>query len=242
MSDSQVQQNLLPSDPKLADLLKLFKKDILLNFNSHHIVKIQSFNAENQTASATVNYKKTFFLPNPVSGVYQSQLRDYPVLLDCPVIFLGGGNGALTFPVAVGDDALALFNDRDLDKWMQGSSTSPVSTPRLHSYSDGIILVGLRSLNDSLVDFNGTDIEIRTKDGTTKVSVNTNGEYIRAKIGDAITFEVNSDGKFSFTNAGGEFLSALIDMLTQAYTITMLGNQPLVFPADKLAIVEGFKI
>lgn len=239
MSDSQVQQNQLPSDPQLSDVLNLFRKGIFLDLNAHHIGKIQSFDPLKQTASVTINYKKTFFLPNAI-GVYEPKAVDYPILTDCPVICLGGGNGALTFPIATGDDCVILFNDRDIDKWFQGSSSSPVATPRLHSFSDGLILVGLRSLNNVLPSYNGNDIELRSKDGLTKVAVNTAGDYIKAQIGESITFQVTSDGKFTFTNATGEFLASLINMLTQAYTITMLGNQPLVFPPADLLVVESF--
>jgi hypothetical protein len=58
--------------------------------NCHAIATIQSFDPTKQTASATVNYKKTYFKPD-TAGVYRPVLVDYPQLIDCPVIFLGGG-------------------------------------------------------------------------------------------------------------------------------------------------------
>lgn len=161
MASSTVQQNLIPNQPSFKDLLDLVKKNILLSLNAHHIGTVDSFDPTKQTASATVNYKKTFFEPNPVTGVYEPVLRDYPVLLDCPVIVLGGGAGALTFPIQKGDECLVLFNDRDLDNWLQGSSNSAVATPRLHSFSDGIILVGLRSYANSLEDYDTTRAVLR---------------------------------------------------------------------------------
>lgn len=114
--------------------------------NCHHLCTIRSFNSTQQTARATINYKKSYFEQNPVTKLYNEVLRDYPILDDCPVVVLGGSGGALTFPIEEGDEALALFNDRDMDNWFAGSSSSAVNTPRAHSFSDAIILVGVRSL------------------------------------------------------------------------------------------------
>lgn len=141
------------SDPNLTDALNLLKKDILLSFSAHHVATIQSFDATKQTAKATVNYKKTNFKLNKATGLYDAVLVDYPILLDCPVICLGGGTAALTFPIKTGDECLVCFNDRDLDNWFQGAGGGGVATARLHSFSDGIILVGLRSLANVLTNY-----------------------------------------------------------------------------------------
>lgn len=153
MSDPQISLNQLPSEPSLKDLMDAVKKDIFLSLNCHHLGTIQSFNSATQTATATINYKKTVFQLNRSTGLYDGVLVDYPILIDCPVIFLGGGSSFLTFPIAVGDGCLVLFNDRDIDNWYQGSSTSGCATSRAHSMSDGIIVVGLRSKAASLEDF-----------------------------------------------------------------------------------------
>lgn len=162
MNISNVQQNQIPNEPELKDLLALWKKAILLGLNCHHIGTVQSFDSVKQTATATINYKKTFFEPDPVTGVYGPVLKDYPILLDCPVIVLGGGGGALTFPNAQGDECVVLFNDRDIDNWFQGGgSGAAVATPRLHSFSDGLILVGVRSLANVLKNYDAVRAVLR---------------------------------------------------------------------------------
>lgn len=166
---SNIQQNVSPSEPHLIDLLNLFKKDILLNFNAHHLGTIQSFDSSNQAANATINYKKTFFEYNADTANYQSVLVDYPVLSQCPVICLGGGKGSLTFPIQAGDECLILFNDRDLDNWFSGGSGSANSTARLHSFSDAIILVGVRSLANVLTNYDGSRVVL--SNGTTLVGI-----------------------------------------------------------------------
>lgn len=169
MSVSTIQQNLIPNEPELKDLFDLWRKEILLDFNCHHIGTIQSFNASNQTASVTINYKQTNFNFNETTGIYDPVLMDYPILAEAPVLVLGGGSGSLTFPIRVGDECLILFNDRDLDNWFVGGTGSPNGTARLHSYADAIVLVGLRSLPNSLASYDSTRVVIQN--GTTSIGL-----------------------------------------------------------------------
>lgn len=225
----------------MQDLLNLFKKDIFLNFNSHHIGKIQLFNPLNQTSTVTINYKKTFFQSDPVTGVYGPTLVDYPILAECPTICLGGGNGALTFPITTGDDCLIFFNDRDLDNWFQGSSSSANATPRLHSFSDGVVLVGLRSLNDVLLNYDSDGIALRTKDGLTKIKIASDGTKITATVGPAMELVLNADGTISITNGVDELISALIKLyqdIQTATTNTLLGPQPLLMPTFAVDLLK----
>lgn len=142
-------------DPSLKDLLDLHKKDIMLSLNCHAIGTIQSFNSTNQTATATINYKKTV-LKQDSNGVVYNELINYPVLLDIPVVILGGGICNLTFPITAGDECLILFNDRDIDNWFSSGQVGPVASSRLHSFADGIALVGVKSLAHSITGYDMT--------------------------------------------------------------------------------------
>lgn len=170
--------------PSLRDAFANLKKEVMMSIKCHHIGTIQSFNATNQTAKATINYQQTFFKKDPTSLQYVPYLVPYPVLLDCPVICLGGGDKALTFPIAVGDECLVLFNDRDMDRWFAGTVNSGPVTPRIHSISDGLIIVGVRSLAHSLASYDTTRAVLRgSADGKTIVGV---GETL-IKIANAST-------------------------------------------------------
>lgn len=166
---SIVQNKLAPQDPSLMDVLNLFKDQIFLDFSAHHIGTLQSFDTTNQTASATINYPKTFFEFNSVTGVYETRLQNYPVIGQCPVIVLGGGTASLTFPFAPGDECLVFFNDRDMDNWFVGGTGSPNATGRLHDFADALILVGLRSLPHVLANYDSTRAVLRN--GNAKVGV-----------------------------------------------------------------------
>lgn len=168
MSNPSINLNKAVATPGLPDLLASHKKDIMLNFNCHAIAKIQSFDPDTQTATATINYKKTFFVLDS-TGQYVPNQVDYPVLIDCPVVILSGGTAHLTFPISKGDDCLVLFNDRDIDNWFQSGQVGPVATSRLHSFADGVLLVGLRSSQDALSDYDPARAVLRND--TTGVGV-----------------------------------------------------------------------
>lgn len=153
----------------MSDLLNLLKKEIFFDLNCHHLGTIQSFNADEQTATATINYQKTFFQLNEQTKVYQPVLVNYPLIVDAPVIVMGGGPCNITFPIAQGDQCLILFNDRSIDNWFQSGQVGPLSSPRAHSTADGLILVGLNSLATPISDYDTTRAVIRN--GTTGVGV-----------------------------------------------------------------------
>ena len=162
------QQNLnVEKDLDLSNFFDIIKKDILINLNCHHIGIVQSFNSSTQRAQVKIVYNKTLQVLN--WNGYELQNVSYPIMADCPVIVLGGGLTSLTFPITIGDECLVLFNDRDIDNWISNSVTLEVNSSRLHSFSDGIILVGLRSALNVVKNYSSTDAVLQN--GTTNVSV-----------------------------------------------------------------------
>lgn len=192
MSGTQINLNQVPNEPTLNDLLDLMKKQISLALSAHHVATIQSFDASKQTATATINYKKTYFEKDTVTGVYSPVSVDYPILIDCPVICLGGGLSSLTFPITAGDECLVLFNDRDIDNWFQGSSNGPVASSRLHSFADGIILVGVRSLAKVLTSYDSTRAVLKNNQalvgvGSTHIKIANNSTTLNTLLQSLIT-------------------------------------------------------
>lgn len=148
------------ANPQLSDLFDTWKRDIFLSLNCHAIATVQKFDRVALTVSATINYSKSYLQLQP-NGKYITVLVDYPILLDCPAIILGGGGGSISFPIGKGDQCLILFNDRDIDNWFSGASVGELATNRLHSFSDGIALVGLNKVSDydstrAVLKYNGS--------------------------------------------------------------------------------------
>lgn len=228
-----------PNEPELIDLLDLFKRDIFLSLNCHHLATVEKFNPVTQTATVTINYKKvvTQLKPGAPSDNIMpvSVSRDYPVIADVPVIFLGGGNGALTMPVKKGDECLLLFNDRNIDNWFNGSRTSQPATGRMHAFTDAIALVGVRSLRTAIKAFNPNEPEFRSADGTVKVTIKTDSVVVTAGL---TTLEINKLGKFKVQNQVGEFVTALLQVISSA---NIPGVGPVVVDPTALATLTTFK-
>jgi len=208
MASPTIHQNQVPSDPSLADLIDLVKRDVMMSLSCHHIGTIQEFNADMQTAKVTINYKKTYFQRNNSTGLYDPVLVDYPILLDCPCIVLGGGPTALTFPITKGDECLILFNDRDIDNWFKSGQVGPVATPRLHSLSDGLALVGIRSTGKVLSGYDMARAVLR------------NGETV-VGVGESLVKIANA--QFTLNTLLQNLIATLNNLVTQTAAITVTG-------------------
>ncbi|MFA5385863.1 MAG: Gp138 family membrane-puncturing spike protein, partial [Eubacteriales bacterium] len=97
---------------------------------------IESFDSSAQTATISLNGKKII-----KGGVAVA----FPIIENCPVVFLFGGNGRLTMPIAKGDTCLVLFCDREIDSWFDTGITKAPIHKRKHDIADAIALVGIRS-------------------------------------------------------------------------------------------------
>lgn len=207
----------------------------MLNFNCHHVGTIQSFSSSNQTVTVTINYSKTFFQFNTSTGAYVPMLTNYPVIAECPIVNLRGGSTALTFPITVGDECLVLFNDRDLDNWFTGGTGSPNATARLHSYSDAIALIGVRSLANVLLNYDTVRALLRagtTANSMTAVGVNPSNSKVlitNTYPGNSTTLNtllqtLITDIKNLVTQTAAITVTAFNTPPTNAAAITAIGN------------------
>ena len=129
--------------PEMDDFFDAFQRKIMMEMNCHAIATVQSFDPTTASLTAKVNYGKTFSKTDSNGMTIQYQ-EDYPLMIDCPIIIMGGGKFTLTFPIAVGDQCMILFNDRDMDNWFSGAANNtPLASSRLHSFSDAVAMVGM---------------------------------------------------------------------------------------------------
>lgn len=94
-----------------------------------------------------------------------------PMLLDCPVMFPGGGGFTLTFPVKPGDECLVIFASRCIDAWWQSGGIQVQADLRMHDLSDGFAIVGPRSQPHVLPGVSTTDVHLRSDDGTAHIGL-----------------------------------------------------------------------
>jgi hypothetical protein len=186
--------------PNLKELLDIVKHDIFATLNCHRLGKVESVNLAQNTLSATISSKWT---------QDDGTVIEYPLLVDVPYMFLTGGQASITMPIEKGDDCLLLFNDRDIDNWFVGNTTAP-NTPRLHSLSDGLAIVGFRNQTTKISDYPADCI--RLKYGNTYIKIFTN------KI------ELTDGSSSIIIDNNGVAISAPSQVNITAPTITITGN------------------
>lgn len=150
------------NEPTLASLLELVKKGTKKEINCHQVGEIVSFDSDNQTAEVQIK----------MSYIVNGEIKQYPLLVDCPCVVLGGGQGRITFPIKEGDGCLVLFNDRDIDNWFSGGQTMQPRTERAHSFSDAIALVGIRNMQNKITDYLSDGTELKYGTSTIKLEDN----------------------------------------------------------------------
>lgn len=193
------------AEPSLRDLLDLFQLQIFMQLKCHDLGTIQSFDPATQTAQVSINYRRSFVSKDPMVPV---QYVDYPVLVDVPVFILSGGACSITFPIAKGDTCMVAYNDRDIDNWFQSGQIGPVASQRMHSFTDGMALVGFRSKQNALASYDTTRLILQN--GTTFVGI--------------------SDSKIKIANAATTLLTAMTQLTTALTTFTTATSTAAVEP------------
>lgn len=192
------------SQVQIRDVLDRTKDDVFYNLNCVQVGSIVSYDPAKNTASLQIAMKRQ--LPN-------NEIIDYPVLQDCPVVFLSGGQSYLSMPIGVGDSCLILFNDRDIDTWWATGESNIPNTPRAHSLSDAICLVGVRNQSNAQ--------ELRTN---------------------AVVLS-GADKKIDIKNDITDLKTILSDLLTALKNLTVdMGGTPLPITAPTLAALSQVEI
>lgn len=134
---------------------------------------VESFNPARMTVEVQPTINGTKRSPK---GEWSS-LR-MPKLVDCPVLWQGGGGVTLTFPIAKGDECLVVFASRRIDEWWQQGGVQDALEIRMHNLSDGFALVGVRSLPRAF-NVSTTQAVLRSDDGSTFVRLDPAGQLVQ---------------------------------------------------------------
>jgi hypothetical protein len=95
-----------------------------------------------------------------------------PLCVDCPIVYPGGGDFVLTFPLKVGDEGVLVFASRCIDSWWQSGGVQKQAELRMHDLSDGFFFpTGGMSQPHVPSDVSTTGCQLRNKDGTTYVEI-----------------------------------------------------------------------
>lgn len=181
---------------------------------------VQSFDASKMTVQVKVAIQSKFIDP---AG---NATWDSPLLVDCPVLFQGGGGLTLTFPIAAGDEALVIFASRCIDFWWQSGGVQPQAELRMHDLSDGFALVGMRSVPRLVPSISTNSVQLRNDAGDTYIEIKQDKTI---KVETPAAIQVHSGGNLTATVGGN--LSATISGTTD---VTSSGNATVTAPTIQL--------
>lgn len=152
---------------------------------------IESFDPAAQTCSVQPAINGTQRLPS--GEVVEIKM---PLLLDCPVVFPGGGGCTLTFPIKSGDECLVVFSSRCIDAWWQLGGIQGQAKVRMHSLSDGFVIPGSRS-QPRAFGVSTETAQLRTDDGAAFVEIDPSSHKIKAQTSGDI--EATASGQITMT-------------------------------------------
>lgn len=145
---------------------------------------IESFDAEKNTCSIRPAITHRIIQQD---GTWMDLEPTY-LLLDCPVVWQGGGGCTMTFPIKQGDECLVVFASRCIDAWWYYGKAIPTKEQRMHNLSDGFALVGVRSLPRAF-PIDQSAVQLRSDDGAAFVQINPESHAIDVVTSGNITAE-----------------------------------------------------
>lgn len=143
--------------PDLVEVLNNLKDGIMNDINCVRTCSVVEYDPANQRASVQITIKQV--IREEPNGVKVSQ--DLPILLDCPVMVLGGGGSYISHPVNQGDTGIVLFNDKDMDDWIIAGGQQEPNTYRKHDLSDGLVILGFRPNPSTLQGVENDKIQVQ---------------------------------------------------------------------------------
>ena len=145
-----------------------------------------------------------------------------PVLLDCPVVFPGGGGCVLTFPLAAGDECLVVFASRCIDAWWKLGGIQGPTRARMHSLSDGFAIPGPRS-QPRKVTASTLSAQLRTDGGEAVVEIVTSSKAVNITTTGTATIQAPS---IILKNTGAALKKLCTDLFMTLYNTHRHGGGP----------------
>jgi len=102
--------------PTLAELINLAIENRLLDVHTALIAKVERYDAEKQLVDVSPVLKRKV---QTLEGVWKTE--QLPLLCDVPVMFPQAGGYFISFPIQSGDFVQLIFNESDIEEWLQNS-------------------------------------------------------------------------------------------------------------------------
>lgn len=161
-------------------------------------------------ARVTAVGAKTISCRPVINRVVNGESVSLPEFVEVPPVFMGGGSSFMTWPISAGDYCLLIFTERCFDRWYAGQDYQPPLEMRMHNYSDGFAIVGIRP--ESLA---------RTIPSVTTIigNVSMSGDL-------AITGNLSVTGSISAASVGssGDVVAGGISLMTHTHSGVTTGS------------------
>ena len=186
---------------------------------------ILSFDPLTMTASVQPAIQGIWY--TPIDGNNVGKFINLPQLIYCPVQFPGAGGTSITFPIKLGDECLVIFSSRCIDGWYQNGAFDhtkqqiiprPQLELRLHDMSDGMCLLGFKSVPNVFPNISTSTLQIRN-------NVSSTESYCYIEV-DPTTNNVNvhTSGSVNITTAGTVNINSTGNTNITAPTVAITGN------------------
>lgn len=162
-------------------LMQIIKESIFINLNVCLPATVISYDSSKNTAK----------LQPAIQCVMEDDtFENLPLLLNVPVLELGGNGLNIKIPLKEGDTGIVIFCDRDITLFKQEKKNTQPNTLRKHDLSDGIF-IPMRFGNSG-----SSNIMIQSEDGNTQFEVTSSGINIKGNItvdGEITATDVKTD-------------------------------------------------
>lgn len=101
-------------------------------------------------AKVTNVNEKTIDCKPVINRVVNGESIELPVFAEVLPLFLGGGDNYISHPIKKDDYCLLIFTERCYDRWANGQDFQSPLVQRMHDYSDGVAICGMRKISDLL--------------------------------------------------------------------------------------------
>ena len=162
--------------PTLAKLLKYAIESRLLEVHTALVAKVESYDAKKQLVDVSPVLTQPVRTPN--NEWYSETL---PILCDVPVLFPRAGGFFISFPIQPGDFVQLIFNEVDIEEWLENSSPNIADNKRF-SLNGAVALPGVYPQAKTLLDAHKSNLVLGKDQG---LQIHIDEQKIRLGSADA---------------------------------------------------------
>lgn len=162
--------------PSLAQLLKHAIETRLLDMHTAMIAKVENYDAAKQLVDVAPVLKRSI---ETIDGEFVSE--QLPMLCDVPVLFPRAGGFFISFPLQRGDFVQLLFNETDIEAWLDDREPT-ISHGQRFTLQGAIAIPGIFPQAKALVDAHNSNLVLGKERG---LQIHIDDQKIRLGSADA---------------------------------------------------------